>query len=246
MYKHWNKDFFPPEVKKKDWLPYLATKFNTVELNTTFYHFPKAQTFENWAKQVPKGFVFTSKLNRVFTHFLRLKLNDDDWNSLKFSVENTNLLRPHLGPVLIQCPPNLKFDLGLLSDFCQRLRTEFNKNAFALEFRNKSWLKPETYDTLKKNKLIFVISDSPRWPTETIRTDSSLYIRFHGQPKLFSSKYKNSTLVNWVDRILDLKPRKIFAYFNNDDNANAPKNAEFFRSVLFKQLEINNGAVQAG
>ncbi len=233
QYYHWYGKFYPQNLKSKDFLKFYAQKFNTVEVNTSFYHFTKEKTFKNWLEIVKdkKEFLFSIKLHRLFTHFRRLKLNKEDQRILKETIEGYKVLGKKLGVVLIQLPPGLKKDLDLLKEFLENLKI-FKKIKFAIEFRNKSWLDKEVYQILKKNKIAFVISDSPRWPTDIVKTTDFVYIRFHGKPKLFASKYSKEELKNYAEKIKKLKPKILFAYFNNDFEGYAVEDALYFKSLF--------------
>lgn len=231
QYWHWKGIFYPENIKSDEMLKFYAENFNTVEINTTFYHFQKTKTFLKWKDIVRnKNFIFSLKLHRLFTHFRRLKLKKDDLKILKGTVNSFKELKENLGPIIIQLPPSLKADLKTLQKFLDILK-KFNLK-FALEFRNKSWLKPSVYRILKKYKVSFVISDSPRWPTEIIKTSSFVYVRFHGKPKIFASLYKDNELEEWSKNLKKLKPKELYIYFNNDFSGYAVQNALYMKKLL--------------
>jgi uncharacterized protein YecE (DUF72 family) len=228
QYYHWKVKFYPENLPSKDFLRFYSKYFNTVEINTSFYHFTKKSTFEKWEKAVNKNFLFSIKLHRLFTHFRKLKLNKDDKRILKETIESYKVLGKNLGPILIQLPPSLKKDLKVLEKFLKN----FKNLKLAIEFRHKSWLDKETYNFLKKKKIAFVISDSPRWSTDIVKTTDFVYIRFHGKPKLFSSKYEKEELQRYAREIKKLKPKILFAYFNNDAEGYAIEDALEFKKIL--------------
>ncbi|MEM5815099.1 MAG: DUF72 domain-containing protein [Candidatus Aenigmatarchaeota archaeon] len=228
QYYHWKGKFYPEDLPSKDFLKFYSKYFNTVEVNTSFYHFTKKSTFEKWQKEVNKNFLFSIKLHRLFTHFRKLKLNKDDKRILKETIETYKVLEKNLGPILIQLPPSLKKDLKVLEKFLKN----FKNLKLAIEFRHKSWLDKETYNFLKKKKVTFVISDSPRWPTDIVKTTDFVYIRFHGKPKLFASKYEKEELQRYAKEIKKLKPKILFAYFNNDAEGYAVEDALEFQKLF--------------
>lgn len=233
QYYHWQGNFYPQGLKSKNFLKFYSQHFNTVEVNTTFYHFTKKSTFKNWLNQVPRNFLFSLKLHRLFTHFRRLRLNSNDQILIKQTIKNYQTLGRNLKVVLIQLPPSLKEDLSLLQNFCQQLRPKNKRSLrFAIEFRHSSWLNENVYRILKKNEIAFVISDSPRWPTDIIKTTDFIYIRFHGKPKLFASLYSQKELKEWIAKLKNLKPRQMYVYFNNDFEGYAIKNAFEFRQLV--------------
>jgi uncharacterized protein YecE (DUF72 family) len=228
QYYHWKGKFYPEDLPSKDFLKFYSKYFNTVEVNTSFYHFTKKSTFEKWKKEINKNFLFSIKLHRLFTHFRKLKLNKDDKRILKETIEIYKVLGKNLGPILIQLPPSLKKDLKVLEKFLKN----FKNLELAIEFRHKSWLDKETYNFLKKKNVAFVISDSPRWPTDIVKTADFVYIRFHGKPKLFASKYEKEELQRYAKEIKKLKPKTLFAYFNNDAEGYAVEDALEFQKLF--------------
>lgn len=238
QYYHWKAKFYPIDLVSKDFLKFYSKHFNTVEINTSFYHLTKKSTFEKWRNEINKDFIFAVKLYRLFTHIRKLKLKKEDKEILKTFLENSSSLKESLGPILIQLPPSFRDFLAL-----KKFIKEFKKIAFsvfkklppiAVEVRNQNLLKQETYQFFKKEKVIFVISDSPRWPTDIIKTTDEVYIRFHGKPKLFASKYSIDELKKWTQIIKKLKPKVLYAYFNNDFEGYAVENASEFKKLLEK------------
>ncbi|HEU0051467.1 MAG TPA: DUF72 domain-containing protein [Patescibacteria group bacterium] len=236
QYKHWNKRFFPEDLPRIKQLWYLSRKFDTVELNTTFYHFARSDTFLKWANEVPSRFVFSVKMNRLFTHFKRLKLDVKTKRDLHVFLGQTALLGNKLGPVLIQLPPSFKADIGLLAAFIKQLTIEAKKLRvafkFAIEFRHETWFTSAVYTLLKKEKIALVITNSPHWPFVIMKTAPFVYIRFHGRSELFASNYTNKELREWAEKLRALKSRTIYAYFNNDANAYAAENAMYLQKLF--------------
>ena len=294
QYYHWKGKFYPENLASKDFLKFYSKYFNTVEINTSFYHLTKKMTFEKWKSIVAdlrglhadsrrlhanlrrknkNDFLFAVKLYRLFTHLRRLKLKKEDEKTLKTFLENVSALKENLGPILIQLPPSFK-DKEILKKFIkkfkniyrrlmqterrptqtiQTLSTIRRKNSqnlylsqresassqrksanplIALEIRNKNLLTKDVYNFLRKEKIIFVISDSPRWSTEFVKTTDVVYIRFHGKPILFASKYSKEELKEYAEKIKKLRPKVLFAYFNNDAEGYAIDNALEFTSIF--------------
>ena len=251
QYYHWKNKFYPPDLPSKDFLKFYSRYFNTVEVNTSFYHFTKKSTFEKWKNEVnfkdqsnrqlkkksfktECNFLFAIKLHRLFTHFRKLKLNKEDLKILKETLDSYKTLGKHLGPILIQLPPSLKKDLKLLEDFINKFKNSSSiKNLkISIEFRHKSWLDKDVYEKLKELKVGFCISDSPRWPTDFVKTTNFVYIRFHGKPKLFASKYSEDELKEFAEKLKKLKPKILFIYFNNDFEGYAVENALYMKKLF--------------
>lgn len=235
QYYHWKNKFYPENLASKDFLKFYSQNFKTVEVNTSFYHLTKRSTFEKWKNEVNKNFIFAIKLYRFFTHIRKLKIKKEDIKILKEFLANISILKNNLGPVLIQLPPSFKNE-HVLKEFIKKFKMVakviFKKlPPIAVEVRNKNLLKEEVYNFLKKEKIIFTISDSPRWPTEFVKTADKIYIRFHGKPVLFASKYQKKELENYAEKIKKLKPRVLYVYFNNDFEGYAVEDAIEFEKI---------------
>src|SRR4051794_13739046 len=102
QYRHWRGNFFPAELPAARWLEYYAERFNTVEINNTFYRLPEAETFASWSRRVPRGFIYAVKASRYLTHMKKLKDPDDPIARL---FTRAKRLGPTFGPVLYQLPP---------------------------------------------------------------------------------------------------------------------------------------------
>ena len=128
-------------------LSFYAKQFSTVEINYTFYRMPTESTLLNMVKSVPEGFRFALKANQKITHIQRLHGCE---STLKRFLEVASVLNDgdHLGPVLVQLPPNFKFDRPLLENFLALRAPAFQ---FAFEVRHPSWYTEETYDVLRKH-----------------------------------------------------------------------------------------------
>ena len=109
-YAHWRAGvFYPPRLPQRDWLTYYAERFDTVELNTTFYRLPQAAVVARWVSETPPGFIFAVKVSRYITHIKRLTEVSEHLPLLYERIEP--LLRsPKLGPLLWQLPPNYRYD----------------------------------------------------------------------------------------------------------------------------------------
>ena len=228
-YQHWSGPFYPKGLPKTKWLEHYTAHFNTVEINNTFYQLPKEQTFENWQKQAPEHFLFTVKANRYITHIKRLKDTAEEINRF---LDRTRLLKTKLGPILYQLPPNLKCNIELLESFIKLLP---KKHIRVFEFRHESWFQPDIYDLLKKHNATFCIHDMPGKPSPRIITSDVIYIRFHGPDGKYSGDYSNKMLKDWAEWIKQnsSQAKIVFAYFNNDIQGHAIKNAK----QLIKELK---------
>lgn len=229
-YKDWRGKFYPEKLPQKDWLEFYAKEFNTVEVNNTFYRFPKDSTLESWRDTVPKDFRFTLKGSRYVTHMKKLK-------GVKESVEkfhvSANLLEEKLSCILWQLPPNLHYNEEKLEEFCKTLSSK-NKNI--IEFRHQSWYDSKVYKILSDNKVSFCSISSPDFPDEIITTNEIGYLRFHGEGKnWYDYLYSENELKAWHYKIRKSGVKEMYIYFNNDIGANAVKNALQLKNIFEKE-----------
>ncbi|OHB54655.1 MAG: hypothetical protein A2173_06075 [Planctomycetes bacterium RBG_13_44_8b] len=227
-YGHWSGPFYPSKLPKNQWFEFYAQHFDTVELNNTFYHQPKLQTFKNWQKQAPKDFLFTVKANRFITHIKRLK---DVQEPLQRFFTGALLLKKNLGPILYQLPPSMHKDLERLEDFIQLLP---KKHAVIFEFRHNSWFSDDTYKLLNKYGAIFCTHDLIGVPTPRVITGRIIYIRFHGPTGRYQGNYTKAMLKNWANWIKEHinNVHSVYAYFNNDVSGHAINNAKTLKEIL--------------
>lgn len=238
QYKHWINRFYPKELRQKDWLRFIAARFNTVEINNSFYNLPPKESFERWKGKVRgKKFVFSVKLYRLFTHYKRLNLDAQALRRLNDFISNYSVLGSKAGPLLVQLPPGMRQDLQILQKFLLQLRKIAKKHSrvlkIALELRHISWFNEQTYNFLRRNKIALVISDSPRWPMRILKTADFVYVRLHGSTKLYASDYTNAELFEWWQKIKELKAKAAYIYFDNDSHAYAVKNAKHMQNLSY-------------
>ncbi|MCL4378371.1 MAG: DUF72 domain-containing protein [Actinobacteria bacterium] len=232
-YDEWNGIFYPEDLKRSNWFSYYSKHFRTVEINNSFYHLPKRQTFENWAEKTPDDFLFSVKASRYITHIKRLLDCSEALDRLFKAAEG---LGRKLGIFLFQLPPNMKFNIERLNNFFKILRDIYtnyannaNNNALcAFEFREESWFCESTYDLLNEYKHGIVISDSPCFPYHELITGNFCYIRMHGSSNLYSSSYSEEELKKAAGIINKNKTKNIssYVYFNNDVHGYAIDNAK--------------------
>ena len=224
-YKHWKNIFYPEGLKETDWLAFYAQHFMITEINTSFYHLPKVATTEGWEKKSPKGFMFCPKMSRYLTHMK--KLNDPEESMEKF-FNAFEPLKDKIGPVLIQLPASVAFHgekaVGLYA-ICKQIYPQYR---FAMEVRHQSWLCAESIGLMKEYNIAFVISQSGTgFPYAELVTAQHIYVRFHGPDALYASDYSEAQLQEFTHLFKGWKKdgHSIWAFFNNDINGFAFKNA---------------------
>jgi uncharacterized protein YecE (DUF72 family) len=222
-YKHWrNGVFYPPRLPARLWLEWYAQRFDTVEVNATFYRLPREAAVANWVEGSPPDFLFAVKMSRYVTHQKRLRVLPP---SLEVFYERIGPLvqSPKLGPVLWQLPPTFRRDDERLAEALAQLP----KGRHAFEFRHESWFADEVYELLRAHGAALVIADSPRYLFQTHElTADFTFIRFHHGKRGRGGNYSERELEEWAQRIEAWRRRvDVYAYFNNDWQGYAPRNA---------------------
>jgi uncharacterized protein YecE (DUF72 family) len=228
-YAHWADRFYPKGLPKSDWLPYYCTKFNTVEVNASFYRLPSESMVAGWREKTPAGFVFAFKGSRVVTHLKKLKGTSE---YLATFYARVGMVGEKLGVVLWQLPPSLRFDLALLEGFLAELRQDIRQ---VVEFRHDSWFTPETFALLERYHVGLCIVSSPTMPVVVKATAGFAYVRWHGNALLYISNYSHKQLEDWARQIRGLPVQDVFGYFNNDAFAFAPQNCLELKEILKTQ-----------
>jgi uncharacterized protein YecE (DUF72 family) len=229
-YDDWTGPFYPDTVKGAERLSFYAERFDTVEVNATFYRLPFKGMITGWNRRLPAEFHLVLKGPRTVTHLK--KLRDCD-RALEAFLDRCLELRT-LKVILWQLPPSLHRDLERLDEFLTGLPESVRH---AVEFRHESWWEDETAEVLSRHGAAFVCISHPKLPDDLIPTTDFFYLRFHGLGRpLYDYDYSRKELQTWVAK---LKPqrhgRELYAFFNNDIGARAPANAATFRTLLEKQ-----------
>jgi uncharacterized protein YecE (DUF72 family) len=230
VYKDWRGPVYPADLPQRRWFEHYATRFDTVEINNTFYRLPPPTTVEAWAAQAPAGFTYAVKLGQFGSH--RMKLRDAvTW--LPNHLDRVRRLGPSLGPNLVQLPPRWKRNAERLDEFLTVAPRDLR---WAVEVRDPSWLHDEVYDVLRHHGAALclhdLVEDHP-W----IRTTDWTYVRFHGPNALtqkYVGRYGDATLAPvarrlaaWLDEGCD-----VYAYFNNDWHGAAVEDATYLTREL--------------
>ena len=232
QYRHWLGRFYPRRPRLADDLAYYAARYQTVELNGTFYRLPEAETFANWAERVPDDFIFAVKASRYLTHIKRLA---DPKEPVERLVTRARRLGTKLGPVLLQLPPTMKLNLdrlqGTLAVFPPDVR-------IAVEFRHESWYTEPVRDLLVQYGAALCLADrGSRLITPEWRTADWGYVRFHGGLAQPVSCYEPEVLADRLALVARLwsDADDIFVYFNNDWYACALRDAHTFAEAVARE-----------
>jgi uncharacterized protein YecE (DUF72 family) len=228
-YPPWRGDFYPTGLPQREELAYAASRLTSIEINGSFYALQKPESYRKWRDQTPDGFVFAVKGSRFITHMKRLA--DPAEPLARFFGSGVFELGPKLGPVLWQLPESFEYDEERLATFFGQLpRSDPDGRPVrhALEFRSKTFDKPETYDLLRDQHIACVLADTAgRWPKVEQDTADFRYVRLHGDAELYTSGYDDTALDAWAARINAWDDSQdAFVYFDNDAKGYAPHDAE--------------------
>jgi uncharacterized protein YecE (DUF72 family) len=244
-YKEWIGPFYTK--MDKSMLRAYTRVFKTVEVDSTFYRYPSKGTVMGWTRYSPEGFVYTAKLPGLITHEKKLELAKGIEEDLQRFLE---LMEPlslsgKLGCILIQLPPRFGYRPNQLEDFFRLLPTHVK---FAVEFRDLSWMRSETWALLKKYNVAYTIVDEPLLPPEVHLTSQIAYFRWHGHGTRpwYNYRYRAEELLPWAPRVQEAsdKVEKVYGYFNNHYHGYAVENClqimEMAGVLEPKQVEIKN------
>jgi uncharacterized protein YecE (DUF72 family) len=227
QYRHWRERFYPGELSQREWFGYYASQFDTVEVNNTFYRLPEARTFRAWKEQAPRGFLYAIKASRYLTHMKKLREPSEPLARL---FSRARALGPSLGPVLYQMPTGWGADVARLTAFLDALPA---RQRHAVEFRDPSWYRRDVFDLLARHGVALCLHDMAGSATGRIAVGPFVYLRFHG-PEKYRGRYEDRVLEGWARWLQAQRSggAAVFAYFNNDTNADAPRDAIRLRKLL--------------
>jgi len=210
-YPEWRGTFYPADLPAERMLAFYGRALPTVELNTTFYRFPRREQVDAWRRLTPAGFRFSVKVHRNITHVKRLRDVDE---LVSVQLERARELGDRLGPLLVQLPPSLRRDLALVRAFLAL----FPPMALAVEFRHASWHTDEVYAALDGAQAALAVMESDDDPPVLRFVGPFAYLRLH------RSAYGPDALGAWAARVADLlgQGKDVYAYFTHEDGAPAP------------------------
>jgi uncharacterized protein YecE (DUF72 family) len=231
-WRYWKwRDSFYQGVPQNGWFGHYLKRFDTVEINASFYSWPTVAGVQSWRRQPGrKRFVYTVKACELITHVKKFK-------GTKTLVKDfgmiADILRDRIGCFLFQLPPSYRYTKIRLNDIVSQLDPA-RRNV--VEFRHVSWWNEEVYRAFREAGIIFCSCSGPRLPDELVRTADEVYVRLHGPKRWYRHDYSNEELAIWADRIKASGATRAWVYFNNDNDAHAPKNATTLRRMLGRSL----------
>ena len=227
-YADWRGPVYPAKLASRHWLARYAELFDTVEVNATFYRLPKQETVAAWVEQTPDHFLFAVKASRYLTHMKRLTDLERGLQRFWAPLEPLREARK-LGPVLWQLPDTFHRDDERLASALAALPP--GRHCF--EFRHPSWFTTDVAEILRKHGASLVVGDDARRPLPRMTAGEPLFVRFHYGRRGRGGNYSEHELDTWRRRIAAWRAhREVFAYFNNDWKAYAPRNALYMKAAL--------------
>src|SRR5438874_7195740 len=221
-YDDWRGRFYPQREPRRRWLELYAVKFDTVEVNATFYRLPTRNATAGWASQTPDGFTVAIKASRYLTHVKRLT-GAREGIKLFYDRLEPLIEAGRLGPLLWQLPENFHRDDERLSEWLAVLPDGLH----TIEFRHPSWFVKPVLDALRSHNVALTVGDHPKRPFQSLEATASWrYVRFHYGARGRGGNYSATELEHWARRIAAWRrSHEVYAYFNNDWRGYAPANA---------------------
>lgn len=274
-YASWRGAFYPDDVRRGSELEYLAGVVDSVEINAAFYRLQKPSDYRRWYEQTPPGFIFALKGSRFITH--NKKLLDVATPLANYFASGVLLLREKLGPVVWQFPERQRFDEERIAAFLALLPRDTEEAArlaarhdhrldgrdwvetdrkrpirHALEVRHESFASPRFVRLVRDAGVAICVSHAGGWAMIDEPTAPIIYVRLHGAPDTYGSRYEDDELAAWARRIRawrrgersgDIagiteralprqRARDVYVYFDNDRYVHAPKDAVRLRRLL--------------
>lgn len=240
-YQDWVGPFYREGARSPDWLELYAQQFDTVELDTTFYRAPGPKLVRGWDEKTPDGFLFAAKLPRAITHDAMLENSADELHHFLRSMEP---LGEKLGPMLAQLPPQFHRDAQTFATLKQFVASLPDGFQFAIEFRHRSWLRPDVYALLAERGVAFCMVDLFYMPKVYEVTAPFAYVRWLGErSKIEQVDHvqidRRRELIDWSailkERVAD-KVSRVYAYVNNHYSGHSPANVRQLHLLLNGEL----------
>jgi uncharacterized protein YecE (DUF72 family) len=267
---------FADEGLLKSWYPrgvstatarlrYYSERFDTVEVDSPYYHLPDPAVTGRWAQRTPPEFVFQVKAHKTMTHHEDAE-QERAFAEFRASIEPLELSGKLRGVLLQYHPRFAKSDEA--KQELSGVRALLDPLVPLIEFRHRSWLtddeSDDTLSFLERQGLAFVSVDAPPTraanvlPTFTAVTHPVAYVRFHGRNvktwnikaekswQRFDWMYSAEELEEWVERISRLSDEadEVYAMFNNNRDDFAPRSAAILRGLLDEAAIPATGGIE--
>lgn len=232
FYWHWRGRFYPEGMPTAEWFPHYAKRFRTVELNAPFYSWPTLATVRGWLRAIGRRqFVYTVKVSELITHVRRFSATKTLIRDFGYIAD---ILGPRMGCFLYQLPPSFRYTPARLARIVTQLEPG-RRNV--VEFRHADWWNERVFAAFRDAGLIFCCCSAPRLPDTLVKTAPEIYLRFHGTRQWYRHNYSADELMGWAKRIRESGAERVWAYFNNDREGYAVKNARLLQRLLASPRE---------
>jgi uncharacterized protein YecE (DUF72 family) len=229
FYWHGRGAFYPADLPTAAWFEHYADRFKTVELNAPFYSWPTVHNVRTWIRQAGRrDFVYTVKASELITHTKRF---EGTRTLIRDFGHIADLLGRRMGCFLFQLPPSFHYTSARLDRILSQLDP---RRRNVVEFRHRSWWNEKVFRAFRAAGTIFCSCSGPRLPDELVKTADDIYIRFHGVRQWYRHDYTPAELAAWAERIRGSGATGVYAYFNNDRDGFAIKNARSLLRMLRK------------
>jgi len=238
-YDFWKGSFYPEKLKSNEFLAYYSSKFNTVEVDNTFYRIPSEQTVSSWKEQTQSDFVFSLKFPQVMTHIKMLRNCEEE---TRIFLERVELFYEKLGPLLLQFPFTFRTEhVALLDKFLETLPKNHH---YVVEVRNKKLLENNFYSMLRNHNVALAWSDSASMPLVTEVTSNFIYIRWEGDRKKVNGTIgkteidRTNDIKSWAQKLKPFleKQTEVFGYYSKYYSGNPTSDVqELLIAIGFKK-----------
>jgi uncharacterized protein YecE (DUF72 family) len=232
QYRDWRERFYPKGLAQTKWLEYYTERFATVEINNAFYRLPERATFEAWRRRTPDDFCFAVKMSRYLTHIKRLR---EPAEPVDRFLRRATGLGPKLGPILLQLPPTLVADVGVLTAVLELFPAGVR---VAVEPRHASWWTDPVRRTLSAHNATLCWADRKGRPITPLWTTADWgYVRLHEGRAQPWPRYGPAALRSWVRRIANGYGGQapVYVYFNNDPGGAALADAAALAAIARRE-----------
>lgn len=228
--------FYPSNSKQTDFLRLYSSAYDTVEIDSSFYHIPNSMTMHRWYSMTPSSFVFAAKMPKQITHDSGFR---DYEEILSYFLKSYELLKEKQGPVLVQLPPSLNHESGWrsLRSFLDSLPSA---PKFAVEFRNKSFFNGDVYSYLESRNITLAWSEVPYVKSEPILTTDTVYLRLVGDRSIKETEFgkvvkdRTESVRRWAANIRSVEgsAERVFIFSNNHFQGFGPATVNLVRREL--------------